>query len=164
MRKSILELDDVSLAPGENPLNGAEGVSLDISLVVDPGDAAETGIHVRTGAGEQTTIGYDTDAGKLFIDRTRSGQTSFHPRFSERHDAPLAARNGQISLRILLDACSVEVFADDGALVMTDLIFPSVGSCGLSVYAIGGSAKIVHAGVSEVIRTVQRPSIYRQPC
>jgi len=156
VRKSILELNDVSLAPGENPFNGTEGVSLDISLVVELGDATETGIHVRTGSGEQTTIGYEMAIGKLFIDRTHSGQTSFHPRFSERHGPSLAARNGQITLRILLDACSVEVFADDGALVMTNLIFPSVDSCGLSVYSIGGSAKIVHAGIWEVMRTMLR--------
>lgn len=163
VRTSIWEMSDVCLAPGEDPWGHVQGVALDISLEFEPGDASEVGVRVRVGSSEQTTIGYDAAAGRLFVDRTRSGQCDFHPRFSERHDAPLPARNGQISLRILVDACSVEVFADDGALVMTDLIFPAAASRGLSLYSKDGACRIAHARISEVSRTVERPAHAESP-
>ena len=54
----------------------------------------------------------------------------------------LAARNGRIHLRILVDWSSVEVFADQGQTVITDQIFPSATSDGLQLFADGGRATV----------------------
>jgi fructan beta-fructosidase len=39
-----------------------------------------------------------------------------------------------IPLQIVVDNNSIEVFAEDGETVLTSLIYPSVGSMGLSFY------------------------------
>ena len=39
--------------------------------------------------------------------------------------APLPVESGQLNLRMLLDVSSVEVFANGGEVVMTDLFFPN---------------------------------------
>ena len=59
-------------------------------------------------------IGYDAAAGELYVDRTRSGDVGFSRDFPGVQRAPLAARNGKVHLRILVDWSSVEVFADRG--------------------------------------------------
>ena len=43
---------------------------------------------------------------------------------------------------MLIDATSVEVFADDGQVVLTDQIFPAGTSRGVSLFAIGSPARL----------------------
>jgi sucrose-6-phosphate hydrolase SacC (GH32 family) len=69
----------------------------------------------------------------------------FSGRFPGRHYAPLALRQGMLTLHLLLDRSSLEVFADDGARVLTEQIFPSAQSLGLQVYASGGTAALRRA-------------------
>ena len=108
------------------------------------GTASEFGLKVRTGpGGEETLIGYNAIAGELFVDRTKSGQVDFSPRFPSRETAPLAAKNGRVKLHIFVDWSSVEVFADDGRVSITDQIFPKPSSEGLALFANGGVARLV---------------------
>ncbi|MER3553530.1 MAG: hypothetical protein C4331_04055 [Meiothermus sp.] len=102
--------------------------------------AREFGLRLRVGTGEETKVGYDAAKGQLFVDRRNSGPSGFSPDFAQKHTGQLRPENGRVSLHLFLDACSVEVFADQGRLVMTDLIFPNPTSNGLEVYAEGGSA------------------------
>ena len=43
---------------------------------------------------------------------------------------------------MLVDATSVEVFADGGRVVLTDQIFPEPDSRGVSLFATGGTARL----------------------
>ncbi|WP_309233219.1 GH32 C-terminal domain-containing protein [Pseudarthrobacter sp. AB1] len=54
--------------------------------------------------------------------------------------APVPLEDGVLRLRIVVDHCSVEVFAQGGKVVLTDLVFPRVGSKGSSVFAETGTA------------------------
>ena len=74
---------------------------------------------------KETLIGYEASKQVLFIDRSQSGRTDFDARFAARHEAPLKLVNGKLALRIFVDRSSVEVFANDGAVVLTDRIFPT---------------------------------------
>jgi sucrose-6-phosphate hydrolase SacC (GH32 family) len=86
-------------------------------------------------------IGYDAAARELYVDRTRSGDTSFSPRFASVSRAPLELpRSGHLRLRVLVDHSSVEVFADRGRRVITDQVFPSAGSDRVQLFAEGGRA------------------------
>ena len=87
-------------------------------------------------------IGYDRTAGELYVDRTRSGNVGFNPSFPGVQRAPLAARNGKVRLRILVDWSSVEVFTRDGHRVITDQLFPKDTSQAVKLFADGGSAKV----------------------
>lgn len=119
------------------------GKALEIVAEFRAGAASEFGLMVRTGQGEATVIGVDATAGRLFVDRTRSGEVGFHREFAARHHAPLSMRNGRVRLRVFVDWSSVEVFADEGRTVITDQIFPSPASDGVALYAKGGSARLV---------------------
>jgi fructan beta-fructosidase len=122
---------------------GIAGTALEIVAEFEVGTAAELGMKVRAGGPEETMIGIDPRAGRLFVDRTRSGQVGFHPEFSRRHTAPLRVKDGRVTLHVFVDWSSVEVFAADGEVVLTDQIFPSPASDGVALYARGGTARLV---------------------
>ena len=122
---------------------GIAGDALEIAAEFEMGTATEFGLKVRTGPTEETVIGVEPKAGRLFVDRTRSGQTAFHKDFSGRQTAPLPVEHGRVRLRIFVDRSSVEVFAGDGRVVITDQIFPAPESDGVALYATGGSARLV---------------------
>lgn len=98
---------------------------------------AEAGVRLWTRDGEETRIGIDAGAGTLYIDRTASGQSGFHPAFACRHEMPLPSGGARPKLRIWADRISVEVFAGDGELAMTDLVYPAPGPFRAEVYAVG---------------------------
>ncbi len=120
----------------------ARGKTLEIKAELRLDAAKRAGLKVRTGSGEETVIGYDAEAGELFVDRTRSGRVDFSRDFPGVQRAPLTARHGEVRLHILVDWSSVEVFADRGQTVITDQIFPAATSDGIQLFADGGSATI----------------------
>lgn len=90
-------------------------------------------------AGGEALVGLNQ--GRLFVDRTKSGLTDFHPKFAARHEGPLMMENGGFNLRMILDHSSLEVFADDGALSMTHLLFLKPGTRRVSLreaHSVGG--------------------------
>jgi fructan beta-fructosidase len=120
----------------------ARGKAVEIQASFRSGTASSYGLKVRTGGGQETVIGYDAAAGQVYIDRTKSGVVDFSPDFPGVQRAPLAAHHGRVTLHILVDWSSVEVFADDGTPVLTDQIFPDPASDGLAVFATGGTATL----------------------
>jgi len=132
-------LDDetVDLAPA-----GGSGKAYELVATFEPGDADAVGLRVRKGEGEHTVVGYDAESGEVFVDRTASGRVDFHDAFPTRSAAPLAPEDGRIKLRVFVDWSSVEVFANDGARVLTHRIFPNPESEGVSLFADGGPAQL----------------------
>jgi fructan beta-fructosidase len=82
-------------------------------------------ITISNGAGEELEIGYDKMKNQYFIDRTKSGKTNFQQEFANRHFAPRFTNNSKINISLMIDVSSVELFADDGLTVMTEIFFPN---------------------------------------
>ena len=126
---------------------GISGATLELDGTFEAGSAKQFGVKVHTGNGDSTQIGYDTTTGQVYIDRGTSGNVTFNPTFGGRQTAPLALdRHGRVRLHVLVDTSSVEVFTDQGQIVLTDQIFPGPDSNGVSLFANGGTAKLV-AGI-----------------
>jgi fructan beta-fructosidase len=60
----------------------------------------------------------------LILDRTESGRTDFSNAFAKSHTAPILISKIE-GVLIYLDRSSIEVFINEGELVMTDIIFPT---------------------------------------
>ncbi len=127
---------------GRRPLP-VSGDALEIQAELRPGTATVFGLAVRVGAGEETLVGYDARAARLFVDRSRSGRSDFHSAFAGRHSGPLVAEGGLVRLRLLVDRSSVEVFGGDGRTVISDRICPRPDSRGVALFAEGGTAELV---------------------
>lgn len=114
------------------------GDALEVELVIRPGAADWCGLRVLGDAAGGTLVGWDAREGVAFVDR-RTGNVAFHPAFAGRSTLPVAPRDGEVRLRVFVDSCSVEVFADDGLAVLTALSFPHGDARELALAASGGA-------------------------
>jgi fructan beta-fructosidase len=142
------------LPDGVHPLpDTCRARSAVLTAELDPGTASRCGLLVRVGTGECTVVGYDAAKRALYVDRTASGDTDFHPGFGAVHRAPLDLDAGEpVVLEIHLDTTSVEVYADGGRVVITDQVFPSPGSDGIALFAEGGTAHLRSLTVTQLGR------------
>ncbi|WP_176582799.1 glycoside hydrolase family 32 protein [Actinomyces qiguomingii] len=135
-------LDGTAIPEGTTALDDTvAGTSLDISLTLDPASATTSGVVVHAADGQGTAVGYDAKAGEVYLDRTASGVTSFSTVFPSVERAAVSPdADGRVRLRVLVDASSVEVFAAEGAVTITDVVYPEPGAAGVSLFADGGEA------------------------
>jgi fructan beta-fructosidase len=118
--------------------------ALDIEVQCDPMDARETGLILRSAPGEETRIGYNASKQVVFVDRSRAGYSPpDDPHYTTRRELPWPAPTptSPLTLRLLVDNCSIEVFINHGQAVITEQILPTGESYSLSVYAQGGKSR-----------------------
>ena len=95
------------------------------------------GIILENNAHQKLVIGYSRIRKQLFVDRTAAGQSGFSKLFAGVSKAPYMAGE-QLIFHVFVDASSVELFVDNGNLVMTNLVFPTENLSRLSVFSTGG--------------------------
>jgi len=122
-------LKNISIAPGANLVNRADGDLLDIAAEVEVGNAKEFRFTVRG-----FSVHYDV------AERRLSGPGS----------AELSPADGRIKLRILLDRTSMEVYGNDGEVAMTSRCLPKEDTSALEISTEGGPIKIVSMAVHEL--------------
>jgi len=129
------------VGPGVLDAPGVDGRCLELLWELDPGDVVLSTLSVRCGegGGEATTIGIDHQGGRLFIDRSRSGALVHPVHWAGRREVPLHNARGRLQVRVLIDHCSVEVFADEGLAVLTELVYPADTSRAVVTLAQGGA-------------------------
>jgi fructan beta-fructosidase len=75
--------------------------------------------------GEKVIIGFDKKNNQYFIDRSHSGKIDFKKGFAAKHVVPRFTTSDKMNLTLYIDVSSVELFADDGLSVMTEIFFPN---------------------------------------
>jgi fructan beta-fructosidase len=123
---------------------GIGGDSLEMTIELEPSRTGQCGARVLKGPGEETTLGFDEASGRVFVDRSHSGNISFHESFPEIHHAAAQTREGRLTFHFFIDACSIELFVNDGEVVFTDLVFPGQTSRQLEFFARASGA-VVHS-------------------
>lgn len=78
---------------------------------------------------------------QIIFDRSESGNIAFDTAFAKRHYAPTKGLDIK-NLRIFIDRSSIEFFFNDGALVMTELIFPKSPYTLLETKGMGAQATV----------------------
>jgi sucrose-6-phosphate hydrolase SacC (GH32 family) len=138
---------------GEFPLDDVRGDCLEISAVIEPGDAKEFGIKVRCSprGEEQTVIVFSPEEKTLKIDLSKSSpgiDYTWGERVVKEQAAPFELKRGEpLRLRVFLDRSVLEVFAN-GRQCLTQRIYPSRGdSLGVTLVARGGSVKVTSLDV-----------------
>ena len=101
------------------------------------GSVGNFGVKLKTGPNEETIIGYDSTRSEVYVDRTKSGKLADNPKFAARTVAPFLVETPvtepgqrptkpQLTLHIIVDRASVEVFVDGPQPVtLTNQIFPA---------------------------------------
>ena len=120
-----------------------------LQLQADLGSASDVGWKFTSTGGKYTLIGYDKQKQLLYVDRTHSGTVAVSDQFFSRIEAPLKL-NGRLTFDVVVDRSSMELFADHGAVTMTNLVFPDPGVSAMEFYANGGTAGKVSALITNL--------------
>jgi len=88
------------------------------------GAATAFNIELYNDEGDKVIIGYDRIESKFFIDRTKSGLTDFSDDFPGSHYSAAIDKTSDIEVHLIIDAASVELFAQNGRIAMTEIYFP----------------------------------------
>lgn len=97
------------------------------------GAASEYGVIMSNASGENVTMTFAPGSGQFLFDRTESGRTDFSPSFP--CVTSMAVNGGRShTLDVCLTRNSVECFVD-GALSMTNLVFPASGYDRMTLFA-----------------------------
>lgn len=127
IRKPGKTWNQVTIQPGENPWAGLSGELFDLTAEYEVGQGGTFGLTVR---GEP--IEYRTDAETITV----LGRS-----------AHLTPENGRVKLRVLVDRTSMEVFANDGRVVLSSCFLPKAEDQSLGVFTTAGTRKLVSAEV-----------------
>ncbi len=102
-----------------------DGNSYRLDLTFELSEAENFQIKLFSNEKEAAILSYDIEAQKLTFDRTQSGNVAFHEKFASVESMTVPPVNGEMKLDIFVDNSIVEIFANDGAAVLTNLVFPS---------------------------------------
>jgi len=119
-----------------NQTNLPSLLDVEISLSDVPRKTPFT-ISLHTGENELVSITCNPDRTELVIDRTQSGLVEFHKDFAGRQTASIHLADNRLKLRLLIDTSSLEVFAQNGETIMTDILFPTGKSRSISLSTDG---------------------------
>jgi fructan beta-fructosidase len=96
------------------------------------------GVRIYIDEQHWTEIGFDQRNREFYMDRTRSG-AAVTPDFPARTTAPLIASRSY-DLKLVVDRSSIEAYAQNGTIAMTDLIFPASQSSRIAIFSASGKA------------------------
>ncbi len=119
---------------------------LNFDFSVEKGIPDSFGLVFENGLKESLKIEYSKGSAQFIVDRANSGSMSFSNEFAGLTKAPYILKK-EVRLHILADAASVEIFVDDGNLVMTDLVFPTESFNKLKVFSSGGKIELKNAEI-----------------
>jgi fructan beta-fructosidase len=104
-------------------LSGKESLlpSAAVEILAEVTDDKSFSMLLSNELGEEVVI--SKEMGLVTVDRRKAGKAPFHPDFAASHAAPMSWEAK--SLRIFLDASSLELFVNEGELVITSILFPS---------------------------------------
>jgi fructan beta-fructosidase len=124
-------------------------MSFDFNLSGSVADSL--GIILENTVHERFIIGYSTVQKKFYIDRRSAGNSQFSKEFAGISTAPYTA-GPSLKFHLFVDASSVELFADDGRLVMTTLVFPAEKFSTLKMFSKGANVLLIRAELHGIER------------
>jgi len=122
----------------------AKGQQYELDLLIDIGTSAQCGVRLAAGNGKELEIGYNAKDKKLYIDRSKTAQQSFHKKFGElsRYETHVEASKNQIRLRVFFDNSIVSVFANEGEAVLTAQFYPDKKDNAIELFSNNGRATL----------------------
>ena len=135
------------LVKGSQALNAFKPVknSYEIEATIQPSARSTFGLELLVGEGRKLVISYDPVSAMISLDRTQctdyTQDSVFTSLFAKKVNAALPMKNGAVRLHLFVDRSSVEVFANDGEMVMSVATFPSDKQLGIRLFSSHGTSR-----------------------
>jgi len=108
------------------------------------------GIELLNNKNESLRIGFNKQKNAFYIDRTTFLNKSFSKEFSALHIAPRSVDTKKLTMHLFIDHSSVELLADDGTVVMTDIFFPSENFNKVRTFEKNGTSVLQNGKLTEL--------------
>jgi len=129
-KKAIFNVNDVVLAPGENPLDDCKEIVYEVDSKIDVSNGADFEFNLRSGNNEKIVIGYDAENKIIYADRQNAmGNYEMENNY---FTASVLGVGNIIDMRIFVDTSCVEIYVNDVALISMRA-WPFTSSCGMSL-------------------------------
>lgn len=96
------------------------------------GLVSPVGVLLFKGADQLVRAGYDPTTDRFFVDRTPSADR--RPNRTERHEAARLLKGCDLGLEVWTDGSTLEMFADGGSVVISDLVYPDPSAIDVSLF------------------------------
>lgn len=147
LRENSVTLEATTLEDIQNVSSQLSEASstLEIRLEFDLRDAvaSEIGVKLSNSLGEEVVVGYNLADQEYFVDRTKVGKVDFSEDFPGRFMADRVGDGDTLSMHLLVDVASVELFGDDGTTVMSNIFFPNENFMQVDLFANGGLVSFI---------------------
>jgi len=149
-RHDLTEYSDVEVGEDEITLSGVSGRVLDIEIEVRPKTVSLAGtcsleeLDIRFAGNDElhSEIRFRPDSSVITIDRKGSGQAE---NITRRRSIRVRDREGSISLRIMLDRYSAEIFVNGGEEVISVTYYTPLDADRISFSAYGSAVMDIKA-------------------
>ena len=118
---SLRATGDARLLGAAGPLPGGAEIEIDVT----PGTWTEQGVRLSNAEGEEVVVGVTAKPLEVFVDRRRSRLTPFHKEYPGRHAGPARFIDGRLTLQVVFDRTTLEVFVNGGEIVISDRVYPT---------------------------------------
>ena len=136
LRGKPVQYRNVQIENGEIELDGISGRTVDLEISLEPGEELYNRFAVRVAKNDtfHTTVSFRPRESVLKVDRKFSGsrRAIIHQR-----RARVDHQRGELTMRLILDRFSVEVFVNDGGKVMSATIPTDPSADGIAFFADG---------------------------
>jgi fructan beta-fructosidase len=123
----------------------------EVDVTLKPDQTAEFGLNLLVGAGRKLVLHYNPKTSILCLDRTNCtdflSNEKYNSVFAKKMYAPVSLDNGVLKLHIFVDQASVEIFTNDGEVVLSAVTYPSEEQLGVQFYSNEGNTEIVSLDV-----------------
>ena len=150
LEENAFEINELTLDNRESDIDRISGQALIIDAELINRSARKFGLKVFKSGKCATVIGIDTDRKQYYIDRTNSGKVDFNPEFSSVETAPFKEYGDHVNFKLIVDHSVITLFADQGATVMTEQVFPVGHSTGISLFAENGSVQFKRIRIARI--------------
>ena len=142
-------VDNIKAAKNLDLASVAGKITFPCRININLEQANDFSFRLSNRMGDELLIGFDKKNTQYYIDRSRSGKTDFNKDFAARHVAPRFVK-GKMNVSLVIDVSSVELFADDGLSVMTEIFFPNKPYDQLHLKSGGGIKKLEYVRMESI--------------
>jgi fructan beta-fructosidase len=138
---SATQLVDLEFSPSQT----------EVILEFNPEKATHPfGIRLNNSKSENLTIAFDKKMNGFTVDRSGTGKGDFYLPFRTMHVSVRDYDAKTVKFHLIIDKSSVELFADDGKIAMTEIFFPNEDFNQLSLFIENGTVDLIGGEIHEL--------------